>query len=26
VKVWVYKGEIFKEKRREPQAVQSGAF
>src|SRR5947208_9446981 len=26
VKTWVYKGEIFKEKRREPQAVQSGAF
>jgi len=26
VKVWVYKGEIFKEKRREPQTVQSGAF
>jgi small subunit ribosomal protein S3 len=26
VKVWVYKGEIFKERRREPQSVQSGAF
>jgi small subunit ribosomal protein S3 len=26
VKVWVYKGEIYREKRREPQAVQSGAF
>src|ERR1700690_716580 len=26
VKCWVYKGEIFKEKRREPQGVQSGAF
>ena len=26
VKCWVYKGEIFKEKRREPQAAQSGAF
>ena len=26
VKCWVYKGEIFKEKRREPQAVQSGVF
>ena len=26
VKVWVYKGEIYREKRREPQAAQSGAF
>ena len=26
VKCWVYKGEIFKEKRREPQAAQSGVF
>ena len=26
VKCWVYKGEIFKEKRREPTGVQSGAF
>ena len=26
VKCWVYKGEIFKEKRREPQGVSSGAF
>jgi len=26
VKCWVYKGEIFKERKREPQAVQSGAF
>ena len=26
VKCWVYKGEILREKKREPQAVQSGAF
>jgi len=26
VKVWIYKGEIFKERKREPQTVQSGAF
>src|SRR5208282_5029828 len=26
VKCWVYKGEIFKERKREPQAVQSGVF
>ena len=25
VKVWVYKGEIFKERKREPQTVQSGS-
>jgi ribosomal protein S3 len=26
VKCWVYKGEIYREKRREPQGVGSGAF
>ena len=26
VKCWVYKGEVFREKRREPQGVGSGAF
>jgi small subunit ribosomal protein S3 len=26
VKCWVYKGEIYREKKREPQGVQSGAF
>ena len=26
VKVWVYKGEIYREKRRDPQTAQSGAF
>jgi ribosomal protein S3 len=26
VKCWVYKGEILRERKREPQAVQSGAF